>query len=155
MSFPSSDGTRVPLGTALTQAVRIASHLRTTAESLRSAIAAGSVERRRVADLCDDYAAQDARLGIVAAQSGIVAYARGEFDDPALDLAAEFTAMRAALQAVITDIRTTFPRSASGALEERELDGSGRKVYRVFTGAQLAALDGLLATLIGAIDAPA
>lgn len=153
MPFPSQGGSRIPLATALDLAYRLAGTIKNAAAALSADSAAGNVLRQRVHSYCANLVEQDGRLAAVQAQSGIAAYAQSQFDDLGLDIATEFTAMRNAISAVITNIRTTSAvSSGTDIVLEREFDLDGSLILLDYTSAQLVTLRGLLDDLVATID---
>lgn len=82
---------------------------------------------------------------------GIAQYAKDQEEDQAYDVVAEFNAMIAATEAVITQITTSFPKDGSGFLLSHTLNGSGVLVPRVFTSGQLTGTVTAFNTLSAAI----
>ena len=83
---------------------------------------------------------------------GIAAYAQAQLNDPALDVAAEFTAVVDAIETLRVWIVANFPVGTGGALLYHTLNEStGELVNMQFTVAQLATFrseaDVLLATI--------
>ncbi len=75
---------------------------------------------------------------------GIAQYAKDQEDDPAYDVVVEFDALIAAVEAVMSSIKTTFPTDVDGYLLEKQFNAQGTYDFQQFTGAQLATLRGLL-----------
>jgi hypothetical protein len=78
-------------------------------------------------------------------------YARDQFNNPALDIAAEFSAMQAAADSLRGWIDANFPRHASGALLMETCAADGTRSNMTFTSAELAAFrtqaDAFIATI--------
>lgn len=75
---------------------------------------------------------------------GISQYAKDQEDDPTYDVAAEFNALIVSVEAVMSNIETTFPTDVDGYLLEKQFNAQGTYDFRQFTGAQLVTLRGLL-----------
>lgn len=75
-----------------------------------------------------------------AATPGLAAYAQQQTNDPTYDVAAEYTAMRNALQALRDDLISRFPKSVDANLwlQYQQLQADGSITVRTFTAAQLA-----------------
>lgn len=73
--------------------------------------------------------------------SDMVAYARDQFGDQEMDVAAEFTAMRAAVSDVQTQIESDLP-DYNGWLTIVQFDGQGGFNWRQFTKSQTTVLRG-------------
>ena len=89
-------------------------------------------------------------LTALAGTPGLAEYARAQLNDPGYDIVAEFTAMRAQLINLRNSLMGAFPTSG-GFLAYEQLDGTGVKVTRTFTAAQMAAgvvlMDAAIATI--------
>ena len=83
---------------------------------------------------------------------GIVAYAQDQEADATYDVAAEFTALIAALDSVFAEIESTFPTTGAGYLEERKLTAQGTYEYRTFSPGALSTLRGLLGNVASAVS---
>ena len=98
----------------------------------------------------DRMLATKTRLQGYASVSGIAAYAQAQEDDVNYNVATEFTALIAAMDAVVSSIETTFPTDNPTAwLLEKEFDPGVGFTYRVFSAAALSPLR----TLVQAVDA--
>lgn len=83
---------------------------------------------------------------------GIAAYAQAQLNDPALDVAAEFTAVVDAIETLRVWIVANFPVGAGGALLYHTLNEStGELVNMQFTIAQLATFRSEAAVLLATI----
>jgi hypothetical protein len=112
--------------------------------SARSAEFASGATSAQVLSVLDNMRALKAELDEVKTTPGIAAYAKAQEDDVAYDVVAEFTAMLAAVDAVIQEIITTMPKDGSGFLLLNQFDVDGALIPRNFTAAQLANLRTLL-----------
>lgn len=136
MAFPASQQT---LADALAAVSRTATSIRQRTVVVRNASAAGPIARQLVVDLqralADAVAAWDAQ----ASRPGLAAYAQQQFNDPTLDVAAEFGAMRAAAVKLRDWIHANFPRdAATGAVLVRTYDVNGVPTELTFPSAVLA-----------------
>ncbi len=136
MPFP---GTSRTLAQGWTDATGAAYTIREQTVQISAASAAGPINRERVVNFMRNLGNAVALWQSVAGMSGIVDFARGQLGEPARDIAAEFTAMVNAAQALQTWIFTNFPKDgASGAWLVQERDADGQPVALQFTTAQLA-----------------
>ena len=86
---------------------------------------------------------------------GIANYAQTQEDDPAYDVAAEFTALLALIQTGIDLIVNTFPTQNVGGTEYMlayTLNPDGSQTPRAFTAASLAALRTNLSNIASAVS---
>lgn len=112
-----------------------------------------TVNRDAVLGLSQNLAGYRAVLASCAATPGVAQYARDQYDDQTYDVVAEFAAMQDAIDAVISNIVSTFPVAPSGGeLREKLLNADGTVTYRTFTAAQLSSLVTLLQALDAAIS---
>ncbi len=153
MTFPSNSGTRQDnLDVAWNTARATAGNIKTRTTALRTMLNSNTGSS---AILTYATFLADARLILqkVATTPGIAAYAQQQINDGSINIAAEFTAMVSALDAVVSWIVTNFPKDGSGFLLATQFDGAnnGRTTDRQFTTVQTAglrpALDNLLATI--------
>lgn len=136
---------------ALRDAKTLAATVKAHAQS-RVTLFSSPVERAVVLSLVQILHNWRAEFEAIALIPGIAQYARDQFDDQDYDIVAEFQAMVGAMDDVITNITSTFPKSDSGEIEDRVLNSNGTITQRTFTAAQLSTLRGLLETLVAAID---
>lgn len=147
MAFPTID----PLAAALLSAQRTAQALKVLATSTSAAMAAGNTSANLSLQMLD--ALVRGRVALQAARNtpGIQAFAQAQYDSVGLDIAAEFTAMVAALDAARNQITATFPVDGSGFLIQQQFAGDGSLSVRTFTPAQTATLQTLLTALVATI----
>jgi len=134
MTWPANKQTLVQ---AFTAANRAAIRAKSNTQTISNASAAGSINRDRLIDLQNQLNEAIVLWTQVKALSGIVAYAQDQFDDPALDVAAEFTAMVDAAVDLRDWIFNNFPTN-SGAALIKSLNISGTLTTLEFTTAQLS-----------------
>jgi hypothetical protein len=155
MAFPSSSGTvKGNLSGAWDMARDIAGHIKMRAVNLRSASVAGAITSDTMLVYIANLAEWRTSLIAISQLPGMVAYARAQINDPNVDIAAEFNAMIAGLDGVVSWVVTNFPKDGSGFLLAKTFnaDNSGRTVDRTFSAAQTAGLRTVLDTLIAAIN---
>jgi hypothetical protein len=136
---------------AFTLAKNLARGVKQTAQSNAAAFAS-TTNRDQVLALAVNL--REWRIGLAAARDvpGVGQYARDQYADQTYDVAAEFTAMLAAIDAVITEIHASFPvDNTGGEVKERVLNADGSITMRTFTAAQLATLVTRLQTLDAAV----
>jgi len=147
MAFPS---TADPLSRALLDVQNTARQLKTYAQSVKDATAAGTVSANLVIEFYLALVAAKAKFSAAASVSGLGQYAKDQFANQALDIVAEFTAMSNAVDACGTWINGNVPKDGSGYLLKDKLTASGVDV-RTFSSAATAGLrtqiDLLLATI--------
>jgi hypothetical protein len=148
MAFPASSTQADALDTIRKTAVRLKSH----ALSAKDALAAGNRSANDIIGLMVMFQEAVRTWDGVSSTPGLVAYAREQFDDPALDIAAEFTAMRNAALAVTAWVQNNFPKDASGYLLKEQFDDEIGLAVRSFTPAQTLGLrntiDAFTATIV-------
>jgi hypothetical protein len=141
---------------ALTEVKQGAVRAKALATQLRNAMAAGNTSAQTILNLLLQVKTLIDRWGALAATPGLAAYAQDQENDPAYDVAAEFTAMRSALVAVrdriINDLPTaTAPAGAVGRIAVYTIDATGALIADAFTPAQTvnlrADLDAFIATI--------
>lgn len=152
MAFPATGGIKDQLAPTLTEIMSLARAIKNSSTSMSAQSAAGSVSARGIALLGNDLQSQDDRLSSLESAPGLLQYARDQYDDQAFDIAAEFTAFRAAVASTIAWIDTNLPKSAGGRWLEVEEIVSGRVIERTLTPAQTVGLRVELTLLIATID---
>lgn len=154
MAWPAS---RTILFDRFTSLNRTALRLRAQVKEVRDKAVAGPVVRQTLLELqryLDDGYDRFAAIGSLpqADRDALVAYARDQFNDPALDVVGEFVAMRDGALALRDWINANFPRDAvTGAVLTVTVDANGLATPLTFTVAQLAGFvvqaDAFLATI--------
>lgn len=91
-----------------------------------------------------------ARFNALKNTPGLPAYAQSQNDDPAYDVAAEFTAMLAAVTALASQIESDFPKDANGFLLAQTFGAYG-PVDRSFTPVQTASIRTRLNAVVATI----
>lgn len=132
-------------------AKRVAVQLKSQAQYRSTAFASGATSAE-ILSMVDQLRTLRAKLDAAKAVPGIAAYAQAQENDGTYDVATEFTAMIAAIDAVITEVVTTFPKDVNGWMLINSINADGTLAPRAFTGAQLANIRSLLDSLAAAID---
>ena len=153
MAFPAYNGTKQHLDEVLARVRSLAHTIKTSSQQLRDASAAGSIIARRIVNHCDSLAQINDQLNTLKAVPGIGDYAKEQFNDANIDIAAEFTAMQNALASTVSWIATNMPKETvtNRWLSVEELV-DGKRVDRTLTTAQTAGLRTQLDALIATID---
>jgi len=90
-------------------------------------------------------------INALAATPGLAQYAKDQVNDPAYDIAAEFTAMRNAMVLARDNLIALFPKDGSGFLLYQTLNADGTVATRNFTAAQVSSavplIDDVLSTI--------
>jgi hypothetical protein len=144
--FPSSNTQDLASAWAAmrTQAARV----KATADALRGM---SQVTRMQVLEYANRLALDLASLTTNAAVPGLAQYATGEMNNPSLDLAAEYTTMRAQIVATQDWIVTNFPKDGSGNLAVFSFTEGKMYADVNLTGPQLSAFKAQLANLSATI----
>jgi len=121
--------------------------LKANVNSFISTLASQSVGFSELRGIYRTLERADAQFTSLAATPGLAAYAQAQEDDSTYDVAAEFAAMRAAVQSAINWIGTNVPTTATVAPIEQWTDQT--VTSDAFTPAQTA---GLRAALQGVAD---
>lgn len=135
MAFPASLSV---LQTEFSQALYTAQALKQNAQGLRNASAAGPVTRGAILELWRQLGAALVIWNRASTTPGMAAYAREQFNNPALDISAEFSAMTAAADGLRAWLDANFPRHASGAVLLETVAADGTRSNMTFTTAELA-----------------
>jgi hypothetical protein len=138
------------LGKAYTKAQNEAIRVKAFATQARNALIAGTVSANAVMQIMTNMKSSIEVWDSVSSLAGIGAYADNEENDPAYDVAAEFTSMRAEAVTVRDWVITNFPASG-GFIQKDTLEVDGAITVRQFTPAQTTGLQTALADLIAAI----
>lgn len=153
MTFPSSLGSKPEtLSQALEKITRTAGQVKAAAQQIRAASLTGPTGVNNVITYLGDLADFRDTLARLSATTGLAAFAQAQYSSASLDIAADYTTMLAAIDAVRTWIATNFPKAASGELLEKKFDANGRVVLNTFTTAALAGFRTQLDALIATID---
>ena len=130
-----------------------ASRMRAQAKGFSDDIAAGNTQQvRLLVGMYEDFWSHASRWDAYRDTPGIAAYVKSRWDgDPALDVAAEFNAVKAELDSFLSWARTNIPKSANGHLEERKIEPDGALTWNTRTAAQLGSLKTRLDALIATV----
>lgn len=151
MAFPTQD-TKTPLWLLFQQAQHAAAGVKRLADSsntqLQSPTRAGVV-----LEIAEQLRGYRATMTAASSAEGMAEWVAANFSTNGLDLPAEFTAMRNAMDAVIANVVTTFPKDdvAPNYLLRETIDATGHITERTFTAAQTAGLRTLLQALSATI----
>lgn len=153
MAFPSANGTKeFDLERAWAHSRQVAGAVKRESQNVRAMSAAGTLPSSSVLGLVSFLADAKIEFARVSSVPGLAAYARAQIDDPAMDIAVEFTNMVSALDGTISWIVTNFPKDTGGFLLAQIILPSGRTQDRIFTAAATATFRTQLDSLIAAIN---
>ena len=151
MAFPSTSGSKVPLELAWSSLMGHAGRVKRHAQLLRDASLAPTKASLILGTMDSLLTTRDA-MQALSTTPGLEAYARAQVNDPALDLAADFSTMIANINAVRDWIVSNVPKDASNYLLIQTIAATGARVDREFNGVSLGGLRTVLDTLIASID---
>lgn len=145
--FPASGKTM--LNQAWLQMIQTAAQIKSNAQSL---VSATSVSRMQALNYANSLASALATLDTLAATSGLAAYAQAQLNDATINIATEYTSMRA--QIVITQnwIVANFPNDGAGGLIVYTFDSNKKYADIFLTTAQFSAFVTVLNALIATIN---
>ena len=133
------------------EAKRLAARAKSFAQSHHDAMAANSVSANLLLQLLNELKSLIERWTEIAATPGIGAYAQDQENDPAYNVATEFTAMLNAARAARDRIIADLPKAPGGEIAIHTLAADGATSTRAFTPAQTANLRTDLAAFIATI----
>lgn len=143
--------TRKPLSAALESVQLFMAQIKAEAIQIKASSLAGPVGANQIIAYLGSLADHRDRLSELATTPGLAAYAQSQYAAPGLDVAAEFTATTAQIDAVRLWIMTNFPKAPTNELREKTFDANGRVQLNTFSTADLltfrAQIDALLATI--------
>jgi len=151
MAFPSEGGSTQSLADLWRLVRGQAAAVKSRAQALRNASAVGNISTWQILDLTTLLADAKVRFQQAAAVSGLGAYAQAQIGNPALDVAAEFNAMLAQIDATVLWVQTNLPNDGTYLLAVT-LGTDGRYAWRTFSSATTADLRTQLDALIATID---
>lgn len=137
--------------TGYDQAKKIATSLKKFSAN-RSAALVGGGDSNNVLGTVDTMILYKAQLNEVATIPGIGDYAKSQENDPAYDVAAEFVALLLLIDAVITEVVTTFPVDGSGFLLAYTQSPDGTLVPRTFSVPQMVGLRTALDAVVAGVS---
>lgn len=152
MAFPSSVGRPYILSNAWENARQFAGQLKTAAQNLRTASAAGLVSATDILNFQVQLADAKAQFAVYSAVPGLAAYAQAQVNDGSLNVATSFSTMVAQIDVCTGWVVTNFPKDGNGFLLAQTFDNSGRPSDRTFSTVSLAAFRTQLDALIATID---
>lgn len=150
MALPS----RQPLSEVLSEARRTWANTRSACVTARQQSAAGPVQAHRVVALYDQLRRDAVHFRRIAATPGLADYARAQYADEGVDVAADFAAMANAIDTTVSWISAALPRDADGYPALHQINEDGSIVQRTFSSAQTAGLRTRLDAIIATIAAP-
>lgn len=133
--------------TALTRIKEQAVQIQRLAQNRRNVLAAGNTGADIVLALLDNLIAQQATLDGLSSTVGLAQYAKDQENDQTYDVVVEYNALTAAIDAVVTEIVTTFPTATF-----LTLNPDGSRSFQQLTPVQTARLRTELDVLIAAIS---
>lgn len=146
MAYPT--GT---LSIALEEIDREMVAIKSYCQSVSSQLASASQKAALIIDLHANLGVVKNRLATWAATPGLPAYAKQQKDNVNLDVIAEYQAVVAAIDAVRSNVESTFPKDASGYLLREQWATVGI-TERSFAPSSTVQLRTLLNTLVAAIN---
>jgi hypothetical protein len=147
MAFRASTATQAQgLLSAMQQAVWVKQQAQAGITMLQ-----GNVNANQIFQLLDNLRAPMGIFSSVAAIPGIATYAQSQFNDATYNVAAEFTSMTSALQAVIDWVVNNFPKGTGGFVQAYTINADGSRTPTVFTPAQTAGLTTALNAVVASI----
>ena len=133
------------------QAKKIATQLKNFSTK-RSADLVGGGSSDTVLGTVDTMRLFNEQLNAEASIPGIGDYAKAQEDDPTYDVAAEFIALLALIDAVITEVVSTFPVDGSGFLLAYTISPDGTQIPRTFNVAAVADLRTALDAVVAGVS---
>jgi len=91
-------------------------------------------------------------LAQVATTPGIAAYAQAQEDDPAYDVAAEFSALLSAVDEAVSTVVNAVPKDGNGYLLVNNINPDGTLVPREFSAGALSGVRTALDAIVAAIE---
>lgn len=152
MAFPSSTGTKKDsLSEGWRAARNLAANVKNRAQAVRAFSQDGVLTGFHIIEFSSLLAGAKDSWNEIKAIPGMGQYAKDQVGDAALDIVAEFNAMLAAVDSVLSWIVANVPNDGTYILIVT-LGSDGRYAYRTFTAGQSSGLRAALDTLIAAID---
>lgn len=137
----------------LETAKKLAVTLKTLAESKAAEITASGLDGIEVIHIAQRLKNVRDQLSGIAGTPGLVQYAKDQENDQTYSVGAEFNALLAAIDTVLAEIHSTYPKSTPGGYAEvYTLNANGSITPRQFTSGQLSGLKSELDTLAAAIS---
>jgi len=136
---------------AYDDAKRIAVQVQSFASN-RATSWAGGADASQILSAADNLKSFRDRLNDVKSTPGIAAYARDQEDDQAYDVAAEFSALLAAVDAAITQIVNDMPKDGSGYILVYQINADGSLAPRSFGAGGLSSVIAALNAIVAAVE---
>lgn len=147
MALPTAS----PLTKALQEAQQLWTGIKSWAANRKATMAAGNVTADYVLDVHRHAVDVDGRLATYATVPGIVQYAKDQYDNQAYDIAADFTALRSAIQAVRDEVETAIPKDTPTPYLLTHQFTANVLTPRTFSSANTATLQTLLQAVVDAV----
>ena len=119
------------------------------AKSTELVTATKSVDILGIADSIANFVSE---LNTIKSTPGLAEYAKDQENDQSYDVVAEFNALVASLDAVISTVKSTFPVDSGGFLLSETFNADGTRTPRTFTASQVATIKADLDTVVASID---
>lgn len=150
MALPSNQSKPETLAEALEKFKAQTGSIKFNAQDIRGRSAGGPVSATDVVNYANGLRLGRIELTRLANLPGLGAYAAGEY--PTLNLASDYSACVAQIDATLAWIGNNSPKAASGEILERKIDLGGVVTVNTFTTSQLATFRSQLDLLIATID---
>lgn len=128
------------------RAKQLAVQVQSLATTRSAAFTASGATYSEIQTVIDNLANYSAWFDEIKTTAGILQYAKDQEDDQTYDVAAEFNALIAAIDATILQLSTDLPKDGNDWLLVNKINANGTLVPRNFTA-------GALATTIANLDA--
>lgn len=148
MALPTAS----PLTKALQEAQQLWTSAKVWAANRKATMAAGNVTADYVVDVHRHAVNADGRLAALAATPGIVQYAKDQYGNQGYDIAADFTSLRNALQALRDGIETAIPKDNPTPWLLTHQFTANVLTPRSFTPSQTASLQSLLQAVVDTVE---
>ena len=150
MAFPSNLAT-VALGKCVDDMMSQAGMVKTYAQRLDAKSSTGTCTIDDILNAARGIYNAKQALAALASTPGLPAYAKTELNSASYDIAAEYAAMLAQINATLAWIAANLPKDGSGYVLDYQVDATFAKVPRTFTSGSLAALRTQLAALVATV----
>jgi len=137
---------------AFTQAKSLAVSVRAQAQQAATDFTSIGADSDRIFGLIRNTIRASEQFNALKATPGIAAFAKIQEDDPTYDIAVEFNAMVAAVDAVSDALIAAIPKDGNGYLLVQTMNAQGDVGPRQFTPAQVNSIVPLLVAVVQAID---
>lgn len=150
MAFPATSASTI--GEALSVLRQSAARLKNGSARFKEVALGQNVSSNQLISFMVDFQSTLVQWQTLAATPGLAQHAKDQLANAGLDLVGEYTAMRAAAQAIIDWVQNNFPKDGNGYLLKDKFDPSGGLMVRHFSPAQLAPLVTLMDNFIATVD---